>query len=163
MPTHKVLKSVAHNMAHSFTSAMNYRDNDYVMGHLLLAARSSGKSVLHVDLLKSTAEPLELIPPPVIDSVMGYCTQFPALLQRSGSDQSLISAAQMTVTYDLNKTRPFAADPRLIESPFLCEVQIIDDKGKTHSGQVSGWWCPETAFASNPSIWARLQAWFLRP
>jgi len=142
---------------------MNYWDNDYVMGHLLLAARNSGKSILHVDLLRATAEPPELLPPPVLGSVMSYCSQFPALLQRSGSDLSLVSAAQMTVTYDLTQTRPFSSDPRLIESPFFCEVQIIDDNGKPHSDQVSGWWCPETTSASKPSLWARLQAWFRRP
>ena len=32
MSSHKVLKSVVHNFGHSFTSLMNYRENDYVVG-----------------------------------------------------------------------------------------------------------------------------------
>jgi hypothetical protein len=35
MPRHKVLKGIAHNIGHSFTSLMNYAKDDYSMGHIL--------------------------------------------------------------------------------------------------------------------------------
>ena len=42
MPGYKVLKGVAHNVGHSFTSLMNYADDDYTMGYILRFARDAG-------------------------------------------------------------------------------------------------------------------------
>lgn len=42
MASHNKLDSVSRSVADSFTSLMNYRGDDHVMGHLLKAARSSG-------------------------------------------------------------------------------------------------------------------------
>lgn len=52
MAKRKVLKSVARSVADSFTSSMNYRTYDYVMGHILNAVRETGETTLHVDLLQ---------------------------------------------------------------------------------------------------------------
>ncbi len=41
MPGYKVLKGVAHNVGHSFTSLMNYADDDYTMGHILRFVRDA--------------------------------------------------------------------------------------------------------------------------
>jgi hypothetical protein len=47
MPRFKVLKSVAHNIGHSFTSLMNYSRDDYSMGHILRFARETGLKHFH--------------------------------------------------------------------------------------------------------------------
>lgn len=41
---YKVLKSIAHNLSHSFVSYTNYFDDGYVVDDLLLLARSAKKS-----------------------------------------------------------------------------------------------------------------------
>ena len=51
MPTHKTLKSIAHNFGHSLISLNNYYDNDYFLGHLLRNARKSSRNRLVVDIL----------------------------------------------------------------------------------------------------------------
>jgi hypothetical protein len=58
MSRYKVLKSVAHNIGHSFTSLMNYADDDYAMGHLLRFARRSGCNTLTSDFVTGTGNRL---------------------------------------------------------------------------------------------------------
>lgn len=65
MARYKVLKSVTHSMAHSFTSLMNYAEDDYVMGHLLREARETHRATLRVDLLTGVASPSELLSSPI--------------------------------------------------------------------------------------------------
>jgi hypothetical protein len=64
MARFKVLKSVAHNFGHSFTSLMNYAGDDYVMGHILRFARRSGCDTLTIDFVKREAGPPELLAEP---------------------------------------------------------------------------------------------------
>ncbi len=61
MASHKKLQSVSRSIADSFTSLMNYSGNDYVMGHLLKAARTTGMTRLDVDLLSGIASPKGLL------------------------------------------------------------------------------------------------------
>jgi hypothetical protein len=41
---YKNLKSVAHNFGHSFTSDMNYAEDDFVMSHLARSAIRTGST-----------------------------------------------------------------------------------------------------------------------
>jgi len=59
MPRFKVLKGVAHNIGHSFTSSMNYAIDDYTMGHVLRFARYSGNDTLHIDFTTGVGKPVE--------------------------------------------------------------------------------------------------------
>jgi len=56
MPRYKVLKGVAHNIGHSFTSLMNYAIDDYTMGHVLRLARQTGRDTLIIDLVTVLAD-----------------------------------------------------------------------------------------------------------
>jgi hypothetical protein len=51
MPRFKVLKGVAHNIGHSFTSLMNYSVDDYSMGHILRYARETEIDTLVLDFV----------------------------------------------------------------------------------------------------------------
>jgi hypothetical protein len=96
MPRFKVLKSVAHNIGHSFTSLMNYAGDDYVMGHILQFARRSGKETLTIDLVTGEAEPIELLAEPVSDVPSRYSKFFWYLVQTHGSDRSFVQAPPLT-------------------------------------------------------------------
>jgi len=144
MASHKVLKSVARSVADSFTSLMNYRGDDYVMGHLLTAARSSGASALHVNFLTGHATPEALLVTPVMQSVSDYCASFPSLVQRSGSDLAFVRAAEMDLEYDLSVAKPRRHQQKVLESPYVCTVRIEDDRGRIYESRLTGWWFPET-------------------
>jgi len=155
MPSHKVLKSIVRSVADSFTSLMNYEGDDYVMGHLLTAARRSGKTVLWVSLLTGAAEPKELLVKPVARSVRSYVKSFSDLVVRSGSSTSFILAADLKVSFDTAVTRMTPGSSRFAESPYTCEVTILDDRRKLYSARLSGWWYPEQV--CKPSLLTRLR------
>ena len=112
MPSHKKLKSVVRSIADQFTGLLNYVGDDYVMGHLLNAARATGKPALDIDLLTGKATPPELMSPEIARSVAGYADDFADLVRRSGSDISFVTRADMRVTFDLAIRRPAQIFPR---------------------------------------------------
>ena len=143
MARYKVLKSVAHSFGHSFVSTLNYANDDYVMGHLLTAARSTRTPTLLLNILAAEAAPEALLVPPVRESIKRYCKWFPDLVSRHRTEMQFIAAAQMTISFNLSVERPVRHAPHLIESPFLCSVEIKDNRGKTWRAEIRDWWFPE--------------------
>jgi hypothetical protein len=143
MARYKVLKSVAHSVGHSFTSLLNYDRDDYVMGHLLRTARGTNESTLTVDLLTGTAEPGVLLVPSVADSVSRYVRWFPELVASHLTNIRYVRTAKMIVAFDLSRRRPARYAPDCEESPFVCRVEIEDDRGKIWESEIRDWWFPE--------------------
>jgi hypothetical protein len=164
MARYKVLKSVAHNVGHSFTSLMNYADDDYVMGHILRFARRSGTDTLVLDFVRGQAGPPELLQAPISEVPSYYVEKFWDLVQRHGSDRSLVQSATLTVKFNLAVERPNQRVPGLVHSPFTCEVRITDTRGKTYSELSGGWWAPENFESpiSHRTLRFRLLSWIQR-
>jgi len=144
MTSHKPLKSVSHNFGHSFISLMNYINDDYFLGHLLKQARQTNLNRLEVDILKNTATPKELLTKPIQGSIEHWNKWFPTLVSSSGSTMEFVSSAKMTIEFNLGINRSYRSNPKLNESPFTCEIVIIDDRGKEYKHKHEGWWFPET-------------------
>jgi len=144
MTSHKPLKSVSHNFGHSFISLMNYINDDYFMGHLLKQAHKTKCSKLTVDILKNIVEPSELLTDQIKSSIEHWNKWFPILVETSGSTMDFISSATMTIEFDLRQTRPYASNFDYLESPFTCEITIVDDRNKEYKHKHEGWWFPET-------------------
>ena len=142
MARYKVLKSVAHNIGHSFVSLMNYADDDYVMGHLLRFARQTRQDTLTIDFVSGQAGPSELLQGPISEVPSRYTKFFWDLVQRHGSDRSLVRDASLTVKFNLSVERVHMA-PQLRHSPFTCDVQITDVRGVDYRSHFDGWWSPE--------------------
>ena len=143
MATHKTLKSVVRGVAESFTSLMNYRGNDYVMGHIVRAAWETKATGFRVDLLTGATDASPLLVPHVRDSIASHVRWLPDTVQRSNSDLRFVSQAELIVSVDPEVRRP-RGDSGLYESPFTCTVRIVDDRGKVYSHEISAWWYPET-------------------
>src|ERR1700723_4282133 len=105
MPRFKVLKGVAHNIGHSFTSLMNYSVDDYSMGHILRFARETGLDTLTIDFMTGKGQPEALLRDPVSKLPDWYTKMFWNLVARSGSDRSLVQSAALTLKYDLHSNR----------------------------------------------------------
>ncbi len=144
MTSHKPLKSVAHNFGHSFISLMNYINDDYFMGHLLTQARKINCSKLTINIIKNIAEPTELLTTPIKQSIEYWNKWFPELVESSGSTIDFVNSAIMTIEFDLKQSRPYSGNKDYLESPFVCEVVIIDDRKKKYKTKHEGWWFPET-------------------
>ena len=150
MARYKVLKSVAHSMGHSFTSLMNYRGNDYVMGHLLRRAREVREGTLIVDFISGEAAPASLLTPPIREAVRDYAAWFPKQVASQKTSVNYVRAARMTIAFDLSIEREARHAPGCIESPYLCRVEIEDDRGKVWHAELRDWWFPES---STPPTW----------
>jgi hypothetical protein len=162
MARYKVLRSVAHSFAHSFTSLMNYVDDDYVMGHLLRRARKTGEATLTVDILTGSASPPALLSQEVAGSVRHYCEWFPKLVVSHKSDMQFVRAARLAVSFDLSKRRPVRDAPDLEESPYVCRVEIEDDQEKIWSAEMRDWWYPETESSPEGGGHTRRVSWVSR-
>jgi hypothetical protein len=166
MARYKVLKSVAHSIGHSFASTLNYVADDYVMGHLLTRAREAREPTLLVDLLSGIAAPESLLVPPVRRAVERYSEWLPELVRRHFSDMRYVSAARMTVSYDLSVQRQNRYAPVCLESPFVLRVEIEDDRGKIWAAEQRDWWFPEPPRPSQvkpmrrPGLLERVGLWF---
>ena len=143
MARYKVLKSVAHSFGHSFTSLLNYRGDDYVMGHLLRRARALGEEALFVDILSGEAAPASLLVPEVRDSIDGYCEWFPQLVHSHRTTIDVVRSARMEIRFDLSIERPNRNHPSYVESPYVCRIELEDDRGKVWAAELRDWWFPE--------------------
>jgi hypothetical protein len=119
MPRYKVLKGVAHNIGHSFTSLMNYAKDDYSMGHILRFAREAGLSELTIDFVSGKGQPSALLREPISELPTWYTKMFWNMVERSGSDRSLVKTATLKLRYDLTKIRSFP-----VQSPYACDVSL---------------------------------------
>jgi hypothetical protein len=162
MPRYKVLKGVAHNIGHSFTSLMNYAKDDYTMGHILRFARESGKDSLVIDLVSGEGRPPELLRDPISQAPQWYSKMFWNMVVRSGSDRTFVQSATLTLKYDLTRVRQ-PPGTRFHESPYTCEVAILDNRDKTYAAYFSGWWYPErTDDLPRHRFWWNPFGWFRR-
>ena len=160
MPRFKVLKVVAHNIGHSFTSLMNYSVDDYSMGHILRFARESGESTLTIDFLTGAGRPDALLRDPISELPCWYTKMFWDLVTRSGSDRALVQSAALTLKYDLQRNQRVRGT-ETPQSPYTCDVSIIDARGKSYCAHFEGWWYVERRLLSEPSRqWWNPINWF---
>ena len=132
MARYKVLRSVAHNFAHSFASVMNYSGKDYAMCHLIRRAKLTGTRRLYVDVLARHAGPLELLSPPIVKSCDSYCRDFGRLVTASGAALDMISAAELQVAVALG--RDHSGRSKALHGRVTARMRIRDDRGRVYEG-----------------------------
>jgi hypothetical protein len=158
MPRVKVLKGVAHNVGSSFTSLMNYAVDDYSMGHILRFARESGIDTLTMDLLNARGAPDRLLQEPLSELPNWYAKMFFRLVESAGSDRTLVRSATLTLTYDLCRRLP-SPIPDEPQSPYTCEVSIVDVRGKEYAARFDGWWYREKMRPQRPVDMRIFKCW----
>ena len=162
MARYKVLGSVAHNFGHSFTSLLNYRDGDYVMGHLVARSFETGAPELSVDVLSGIASPPELLAGPIGDAVRSYCEWFPKLVVSHQSSLAFVDRAAMTIRFDLAHASQDQARGT-VNAPYVCRVVVEDNRGRPWIAVLRGSWSSEPPSNSlSPSRWLAARAAFAR-
>jgi len=140
MARYKALKSVAHNFGQSFVSLVNYTNNDYFMNYLLRNVRNTTVCRLEINILESNASPEILLTHEVRETVKMYCKWFAQFVRDCGASIDFISNASMVVEFNLTISRPCSFNAAIIETPFVCETIIEDNRGKKYSYTHKGWW-----------------------
>jgi hypothetical protein len=159
MARYKVLKGVAHNIGHSFTSLMNYSVDDYTMGHILRFARETGLDTLVIDFMVGDGRPALLLGDPITRVPHWYTKMFWDMVTRSGSDRDLVQSATLTLKYDLLKSETSPHGTTM--SPYVCDVSIVDNRGKDYSAHFSGMWYVDRTPVIERQWW-NLMKWFRR-
>jgi hypothetical protein len=146
MARYKVLKSVAHNFAHSFASDTSWVDGDYALGHLLRHAAATHQPEVGVDLLSGDIRPPDFGDTPGDSYLRQAATWFrDSFVPANHTSMDYIAAAKMDVRFDLASIAP-ARDSWLRQSPEALEpgcayritVAITDDRGREWSAVITG-------------------------
>lgn len=140
MPTHKVLRAVAHNIGHSFTSLGGYFfDDSWAIQHLVIACRVVGKEVVEIDLLSGVVHPPEIRTDAVLKAAGFLRDHFADMLVRSGSASALVAAATLDLRFRLNEIIPGQPAGHVF-APHVIVPEFIDDRGREHSAVLKEWW-----------------------
>ena len=149
MATHKVLRGVAHNFAHSFLGlGYWYIENSWPIQHLLMAARAAGEATLRINLLTGEIHPPSVSSTPLQKALSHVPETFRDVLERSGASASFVTSAALTITFRFAEKIPgkpsghsFGAGvivPEMV--PYSARTTIVDDRGVVHEAAVREWW-----------------------
>jgi hypothetical protein len=133
MARYKVVKSVAHSFAHSFSSVMNYSGNDYAMCHLLRRVKRTGTRRLRFDLVSRQVGPIELLSPPLVKACEPYSQDFGRLVTASGAALDMVDRAELEITVRLN--REVGKVPKSLSGSVTARMKIRDDRGKLYEAR----------------------------
>ena len=140
MPRMKILKSIAHNVAHSYLSLMNYIDGEYTVERLFQLAKESKQTNIVIDILMRTIEPQIYVIPEIEKSLIYLEKTFDSLIKAEKITREHILSAVITIEFDLEKTQISKAVPELELPQYECMSEIIDSTGKIYRKEVVEWW-----------------------
>jgi hypothetical protein len=123
MAKYKVLKSVAHNTGHSLLGATNWYAGDFPFRHLSRAMREAEVPRVELDLLKADIRPAQVRNP-----VVNEFAELGRIVLRNlltGEGWTLEQMRRATFYLDLDAHE--------------CRVELEDDRGKLHVGNVVDW------------------------
>jgi hypothetical protein len=150
MPTHKTLRSVAHNTAHSFlsVSGLHYLENSWPIQHLLMAARAASVDEAEIDLLTGEVQPASIANEVIRKAANGARAHFLDMLEASNSSAQFVTAAKLRVAFRFAEKLPgrpsghiFGAGvivPEMV--PYSAQVTLVDDHGRQYKTAVPEWW-----------------------
>ena len=162
MPKHKTLQGVVNSLSDSFASPMNRAEGEFVMSEMLATAYT-GANTITVDLLTGRASPTEALTPSSRAGVAWYSKQFADMVVRSNSAMEFVREAVLTVTFPSPNGHPSS----LTSAEAVCEVRIVDDRGKIYVGVKRSWWdhegpAPMPRHLRNDGVLAALFTWIKR-
>jgi hypothetical protein len=102
-----------------------------------------------VDLLGVKGHPDGLLKEPITDLPDRYPKLFLRLAQCAGSGRALIQSGTLKLTYDLHRIRP-SSIPGEPQSPYACDVSIVDIRGKDYVAHFERWWFAERMAENRP-------------
>ena len=136
----KPLLGVAHSVAHSFISPMNYGSDGYVIEELVKVAVAKNEQTLEVNLLTGEATPKALLLAGIRTSVNRYVESFPGLVESSGSSLRFVKEARLRVSVDLRKPRQTHWLPAAFHYSVVCAVAILADTGRLYTRELGEFW-----------------------
>jgi hypothetical protein len=135
MPGRKQLRGVAEGTVTSFVSRNNDLDGYWAIGKLCRLVAPDGAGKLHVELLPATA------PSRFADMASRSRERLRRHLESLGLPTSVVSAAQITLSFEADRTAP----PHVASAAsthYRCCAMLVDDLGRECRAEASGWCWP---------------------
>ena len=132
MPSLKPLRSVAHNLAHSFASTLNYWKDDYAISHLWRAAVSAGVSRVRVNVLAATVDPDSVNTGMVADILPSIKATLTQLLQKEGFESGLVTEATLVYDFAVQRVSLYPGLPQ-----YYCEVVLKTTNGRLFTAKLT--------------------------
>ena len=138
MPSRRILKSVAHDVAHAIVSRNDDVGGYWALGQLLSQAIATNQSSYRIDLLCGASmppvsgTPLSSLPP-------SWAQSFLKNIEHQKVDRGLIARAEAVIDFDLGRSRRSVVHAGRTEYAFTCQLMIQDDRGKTYTASTDGW------------------------
>lgn len=153
MPSRKPLQGVAHSFAEAFGHLKTDSARRIVAGELLRLAGESGARELRCNLLTGAPDDSSLLHGETGRAMERFVAWFPRLVQGAGSAIELIAEAELRVALDPGRQRNATAGGGT-ESPCVCTVRIVSDRGRIYEHRLEIWATPRPA--SRFSLFDRL-------
>jgi hypothetical protein len=138
MPKLKVLKSIGHNLAHSYLSLMNYREGNYICSLLEDIARQHNEPHIVIDVLHSQIQPTLFNIPVIQTSLLDMRKELVRLLHADKLTIDDVQSITITIDFQLENTLQLRSGLEVI--PYKCVVDIEDCNGKSYQSSVREWW-----------------------
>jgi hypothetical protein len=141
MPKYKALKSVAHNLGHSFLSEMNTVDSfkSYVPETLFALACAHALPRIMIDFFNGAVTPTTFAVHDVLKSVSMYRKALPRLVDSHGASWDTVRGAGLELVFELPTDPQALVDRAPVKPSFKCRVHVLDDRGINHVGQPTNW------------------------
>jgi hypothetical protein len=140
MPRFRRLKSLAHNVAHSFLSPLNHVDGEYVAAELFASARRVGASHVTIDFLDASVEPAAVATPRLTKSILATREDLPRRADFEDCDFQAISSLVLDVEFHFDRTRMSEHAPGLELPSYDARVTLTDSRGASHISSIREWW-----------------------
>jgi hypothetical protein len=162
MSKYRVLKSVAHNFAHSQISSMSYGYDDYFACHLIRASRRTGLDDVRWDVVLGKGGPEALIAGEVGKLLATTRDGFVRLVETGGSSMALVHEAHLSIRV-LHGAAIGGGGERAAHARVLAAMVITDDRGREHHGEhLEEWSCePRRRAEPGDSLVGRILTKFL--
>ena len=126
----KSLKSIGHNVIHSYLSLMNYRDNGYVIEHLYNIAKEKNIKSIVIDILGRSIKPKVFKIPVIKESLDVLGKDFERLSKGENIPLDIILSATASIVFNLENPHISVCGAKLEKND--CLVEIIDKNRKSH-------------------------------
>lgn len=133
-----MLGSIGHNLAHSYMSLMNYRNDDYVCSILERLSREHSQYHIVIDVLNCTIEHHSFYIDVIQESLVDLKQNLILNLQSDKLTIEHIKYVLITIDFEIEniQLRPSGLEV----APYLCVAKIEDFNGKVHDATVREWW-----------------------
>ena len=141
---YKNIKSVAHNIGHSFLSDTNaaMKESRYTIVPEELFARAARTQVpeVKIDLLTGDMEPNELRTPELEQAIQHFVRWLPSMLTSQNVAPEAVRSATLKLAFDYGRVRESKYHPERSVQEFVCTVEFTDDRGVVHRAHPDHWW-----------------------